>query len=53
MTSRPAAWVVRLCQTSAPAATILIRFSVAVVFAGEGVLKFLRPYLTRRAAAAN
>lgn len=32
-----------LWQTSAPPATVLIRFYVGVVFAGEGVLKFLRP----------
>ncbi|BAX95747.1 putative membrane protein [Mycobacteroides stephanolepidis] len=36
-------WLGRWCHTSAPAATVLIRFYVGAVFAGEGVLKFLRP----------
>lgn len=30
-------------QTTAPASTVLIRLYVGVVFAGEGILKFLRP----------
>ena len=36
-------WLTRLTATSAPAAVLLIRLYVGVVFAGEGVLKFLRP----------
>lgn len=43
MTSPTATSHVRLCQTNAPAATILIRLYAGVVFAGEGVLKFLQP----------
>ncbi|WP_343572030.1 DoxX family protein [Mycobacterium sp.] len=42
-TSTTAAWWHRVCRTNAPAATVLIRFYVGLVFAGEGVLKFLRP----------
>lgn len=36
-------WWHRVCRTSAPAATVLIRLYVGLVFAAEGVLKFLRP----------
>jgi putative oxidoreductase len=36
-------WLIRSTATSAPAAVLLIRLYVGVVFAGEGVLKFLRP----------
>jgi len=36
-------WFVRLTATRAPAAVVLIRLYVGVVFACEGVLKFLRP----------
>lgn len=42
-TSASPAWWQRVCRTNAPAATVLIRFYVGLVFAGEGVLKFLRP----------
>lgn len=36
-------WSNRLTATHAPAPVLLIRLYVGVVFAGEGVLKFLRP----------
>lgn len=42
-TSAIAAWRQRVCRTNAAAATVLIRFYVGLVFADEGVLKFLRP----------
>lgn len=37
------AWWQRVCRTNAPAATVLIRCYAGLVFASEGVLKFLRP----------
>lgn len=40
-TRRPS--VARVVETNAPAATILIRFAVGVVFASEGMQKFLYP----------
>lgn len=36
-------WLIRLTRTRAPAAVLLIRLYVGVVFACEGILKFLRP----------
>ena len=36
-------WLIRLTATRAPAAVLLIRLYVGVVFACEGILKFLRP----------
>lgn len=36
-------WRNRLIATNAPAAVLLIRLYVGVVFASEGILKFLRP----------
>lgn len=36
-------WLTRLTTTRAPAAVLLIRLYVGVVFACEGMLKFLRP----------
>lgn len=36
-------WLSRLTATRAPAAVLLIRLYVGVVFSCEGVLKFLRP----------
>lgn len=42
-TSKSAPWWQRVCRTNAPAATVWIRLYVGLVFAGEGVLKFLRP----------
>ncbi|MCV6965127.1 DoxX family protein [Mycobacterium intermedium] len=36
-------WRDRLTATNAPAAVLLIRLYVGVVFASEGILKFLRP----------
>ena len=41
--AQPASWIYRLSKTHAPAAAGLIRFYVGLVFACEGVLKFLRP----------
>lgn len=35
--------LIRLTATRGPAAVLLIRLYVGVVFAGEGILKFLRP----------
>lgn len=40
---RPTSWLTAIVSTRAPAAVVLIRFYVGVVFAGEGALKFLRP----------
>lgn len=36
-------WLGRLTATRAPAAVVLIRLYVGIVFAAEGALKFLRP----------
>lgn len=36
-------WLGRLASTRAPAAVVLIRLYVGVVFVCEGILKFLRP----------
>ncbi|HZE14619.1 MAG TPA: DoxX family protein, partial [Mycobacterium sp.] len=40
---QPTPWLHRLLYTRAPAAVALIRLYVGLVFACEGVLKFLRP----------
>jgi putative oxidoreductase len=40
---RGTSWLTRLTSTSAPAAVVLIRLYVGVIFACEGILKFLRP----------
>ena len=41
--TRPQSWLTATVSTRAPAAVVLIRLYVGVVFACEGVLKFLRP----------
>jgi putative oxidoreductase len=41
--AEPVSWLTRLLSTRAPAAVGLIRLYVGLVFACEGVLKFLRP----------
>ncbi|MCW2652935.1 MAG: DoxX family protein [Mycobacterium sp.] len=41
--ARPASWFSALIFTRGPAAVVLIRLYVGLVFACEGVLKFLRP----------
>ena len=41
--TRPSTWLTKLAATDAPAAVILIRLYIGVVFLFEGVLKFLRP----------
>lgn len=41
--TQPASWLTALISTRAPAAVALIRLYVGLVFACEGVLKFLRP----------
>ncbi len=43
MSTPPSATWLRLTQTNAPAATILIRLYVGLIFLCEGTLKFLRP----------
>ncbi len=40
---KPASWLNSLVSTRAPAAVVLIRLYVGLVFACEGVLKFMRP----------
>jgi len=41
--TRPDSWLHAMVLTRAPAAVVLIRLYVGVVFTCEGVLKFLRP----------
>ncbi|OBK41161.1 DoxX family protein [Mycobacterium sp. 1245111.1] len=41
--ARPESWLRATIATCAPAAVVLIRLYVGLVFACEGVLKFLRP----------
>ncbi len=40
--TQPGTWSTKLTATDAPAAVILIRLYVGVVFLFEGILKFLR-----------
>ncbi|HET9876017.1 MAG TPA: DoxX family protein [Mycobacterium sp.] len=39
----PASWLTTVTSTQAPGAVLLIRLYVGVIFACEGILKFLRP----------
>ncbi|UQA91934.1 DoxX family protein [Streptomyces halobius] len=41
--TRLSTWQARLTSTSAPAAVVLVRLYVGVVFLSEGILKFVRP----------
>ncbi|HZE29877.1 MAG TPA: DoxX family protein, partial [Actinoallomurus sp.] len=41
--TQPSTWLTKLAATDAPAAVILIRLYIGVVFLFEGILKFLRP----------